>query len=120
LFFFSSRRRHTRFSRDWSSDVCSSDLRSDVLGALTEVHRSMVLATVAVAVFAATAGVGLASEFSGWTAALAGLLAIVVASRSRMFPLVVEKAPLLAAALVVLAAPWIPWSLVTRWTWCGA
>src|SRR5690606_40879787 len=25
--FFSSRRRHTRFSRDWSSDVCSSDLR---------------------------------------------------------------------------------------------
>src|SRR5690606_40911390 len=28
LFFFSSRRRHTRFSRDWSSDVCSSDLGS--------------------------------------------------------------------------------------------
>src|SRR5690606_39780328 len=26
LCFFSSRRRHTRFSRDWSSDVCSSDL----------------------------------------------------------------------------------------------
>src|SRR5690606_40828046 len=25
MFFFSSRRRHTRFSRDWSSDVCSSD-----------------------------------------------------------------------------------------------
>src|SRR5690606_3788657 len=28
FFFFSSRRRHTRFSRDWSSDVCSSDLAS--------------------------------------------------------------------------------------------
>src|SRR2546429_5539750 len=27
IFFFSSRRRHTRCSRDWSSDVCSSDLR---------------------------------------------------------------------------------------------
>src|SRR2546429_4513736 len=26
FFFFSSRRRHTRCSRDWSSDVCSSDL----------------------------------------------------------------------------------------------
>src|SRR5690606_35376200 len=26
MFFFSSRRRHTMFSRDWSSDVCSSDL----------------------------------------------------------------------------------------------
>src|SRR5215475_6849258 len=28
FFFFSSRRRHTRFSRDWSSDVCSSDLQN--------------------------------------------------------------------------------------------
>src|SRR2546422_6405759 len=30
-FFFSSRRRHTRCSRDWSSDVCSSDLLVDGL-----------------------------------------------------------------------------------------
>src|SRR2546429_6025665 len=30
LFFFSSRRRHTRCSRDWSSDVCSSDLRAQI------------------------------------------------------------------------------------------
>src|SRR5699024_12062847 len=30
-FFFSSRRRHTRSKRDWSSDVCSSDL-TDVVG----------------------------------------------------------------------------------------
>src|SRR5207302_6432435 len=28
FFFFSSRRRHTSFSRDWSSDVCSSDLKA--------------------------------------------------------------------------------------------
>src|SRR5688572_31702743 len=28
IFFFSSRRRHTRFDCDWSSDVCSSDLRA--------------------------------------------------------------------------------------------
>src|SRR5207247_3626294 len=28
IFFFSSRRRHTRSTRDWSSDVCSSDLSS--------------------------------------------------------------------------------------------
>src|SRR5690242_20749117 len=27
IFFFSSRRRHTRLTCDWSSDVCSSDLR---------------------------------------------------------------------------------------------
>src|SRR5688572_33340891 len=29
-FFFSSRRRHTRFDCDWSSDVCSSDLEHEV------------------------------------------------------------------------------------------
>src|SRR5437764_6987326 len=29
LFFFSSRRRHTRYIGDWSSDVCSSDLDHD-------------------------------------------------------------------------------------------
>src|SRR5690606_40076995 len=34
LFFFSSRRRHTRFSRDWSSDVCSSDLAAGGVGSL--------------------------------------------------------------------------------------
>src|SRR3712207_8260240 len=30
FFFFSSRRRHTRYWRDWSSDVCSSDLGNAV------------------------------------------------------------------------------------------
>src|SRR5205085_8176936 len=29
FFFFSSRRRHTRFDCDWSSDVCSSDLQRE-------------------------------------------------------------------------------------------
>src|SRR3712207_9178245 len=29
-FFFSSRRRHTRYWRDWSSDVCSSDLNKSL------------------------------------------------------------------------------------------
>src|SRR5262245_19425523 len=33
LFFFSSRRRHTRCLSDWSSDVCSSDLRAPFLWA---------------------------------------------------------------------------------------
>src|SRR5690554_8210656 len=37
FFFFSSRRRHTRCGRDWSSDVCSSDLlgTGDITSALT-------------------------------------------------------------------------------------
>src|SRR5258707_9179487 len=35
IFFFSSRRRHTRYWRDWSSDVCSSDLVHTGLNSLT-------------------------------------------------------------------------------------
>src|SRR3712207_7584893 len=37
LFFFSSRRRHTRYWRDWSSDVCSSDLASTASAADADV-----------------------------------------------------------------------------------
>src|SRR5688572_12301929 len=40
-FFFSSRRRHTRFDCDWSSDVCSSDLRGrDIHVALASTHTA--------------------------------------------------------------------------------
>src|SRR5216683_4388403 len=44
FFFFSSRRRHTRSDRDWSSDVCSSDLATrststTQLGSLSEARR---------------------------------------------------------------------------------
>src|SRR5256886_6365752 len=34
VFFFSSRRRHTRFDCDWSSDVCSSDLLPTVIAVM--------------------------------------------------------------------------------------
>src|SRR5215203_6737352 len=44
FFFFSSRRRHTRYWRDWSSDVCSSDL-----GNLTGQVRNIAQVTTAVA-----------------------------------------------------------------------
>src|SRR5699024_8406595 len=43
-FFFSSRRRHTRSKRDWSSDVCSSDLKEDVsivLGVQGRTYREL-------------------------------------------------------------------------------
>src|SRR5207248_8286088 len=36
-FFFSSRRRHTRSYGDWSSDVCSSDLRAYELGMISQI-----------------------------------------------------------------------------------
>src|SRR3712207_1274027 len=41
-FFLSSRRRHTRYWRDWSSDVCSSDLAEGRFGRVLEV-RSLFL-----------------------------------------------------------------------------
>src|SRR5690606_40476611 len=41
--FFSSRRRHTRFSRDWSSDVCSSDLEFLVLAGWSLPHAMMMM-----------------------------------------------------------------------------
>src|SRR3712207_9231852 len=37
FFFFSSRRRHTRYWRDWSSDVCSSDLLDQAFLGMAEV-----------------------------------------------------------------------------------
>src|SRR3712207_2837317 len=46
FFFFSSRRRHTRYWRDWSSDVCSSDLTRDA-GFGDEVKRRIILGTYA-------------------------------------------------------------------------
>src|SRR3712207_8245214 len=38
FFFFSSRRRHTRYWRDWSSDVCSSDL---IIKGIQTSHRNL-------------------------------------------------------------------------------
>src|SRR5207253_4710870 len=50
-FFFSSRRRHTRWPRDWSSDVCSSDLGRyfDVLAEYAKVAPDDILIRITVA-----------------------------------------------------------------------
>src|SRR5690348_17871758 len=50
VFFFSSRRRHTRWTGDWSSDVCSSDLCARGIEANTPrirelLERSLMLVT---------------------------------------------------------------------------
>src|SRR6266487_5043631 len=44
-FFFSSRRRHTRWTGDWSSDVCSSDLASYVRPRLNDESAAAVVMT---------------------------------------------------------------------------
>src|SRR5207247_7469764 len=58
LFFFSSRRRHTRSTRDWSSDVCSSDLIGRHGAALVPDHKTVLTHCNAGAL--ATAGYGTA------------------------------------------------------------
>src|SRR5690349_23556319 len=45
FFFFSSRRRHTRSLRDWSSDVCSSDLNGGTSGG-TFPHNATIVDTL--------------------------------------------------------------------------
>src|SRR5437762_3758563 len=50
-FFFSSRRRHTRYIGDWSSDVCSSDLRLIMNDPRLIVLAVLVIAIVAVGVW---------------------------------------------------------------------
>src|SRR5688500_19338967 len=49
IFFFSSRRRHTRLQGDWSSDVCSSDLAQEVPLPSTQPRRGRVSSRSAVA-----------------------------------------------------------------------
>src|SRR5256885_8460311 len=49
LFFFSSRRRHTRLQGDWSSDVCSSDLVAPSIEAARATQLRAALAGIATA-----------------------------------------------------------------------
>src|SRR5256885_9033475 len=54
LFFFSSRRRHTRLQGDWSSDVCSSDLADlsgDSLALARKAHETIANVTSEIARF---------------------------------------------------------------------
>ncbi|MFD0686797.1 EsaB/YukD family protein [Actinomadura fibrosa] len=89
--------------------------RGDVLRAIDHAHRTMMIATVAVAVAAAVAGLGALTRFDGWTATLAALLAVVVASRARMFPLIVQKAGLFASAVVIAAGLAVHWAEHVSW-----
>src|SRR5690348_17688045 len=41
-FFFSSRRRHTRWTGDWSSDVCSSDLAAEAVRPSRTIEQQLI------------------------------------------------------------------------------
>lgn len=89
--------------------------RTDVLDAVAGAHRSLVIATLAVAVATCVAGLVLAADFSLWTAGVSAVLAVVVAGRSRLFPLIAQKAALTAAGLVVLASFLFSWADAETW-----
>src|SRR5437762_11487128 len=81
IFFFSSRRRHTRYIGDWSSDVCSSDLLCGMAaGESARGGAGRAVGVLAEAVGRGVAGGGVAgrpratrgAELSGSTAGVAG------------------------------------------------
>src|SRR5690625_6113682 len=100
FFFFSSRRRHTRWPRDWSSDVCSSDLvgraslvlipggllallSTTIVGVTTpdiiaELGTGISSAQWITTIYLLTAGLGIA--VSGWASARYGVKQIGRAS----------------------------------------
>jgi type VII secretion integral membrane protein EccD len=84
--------------------------RRDVQAALRATHRSLALATVAVAASALAAVVALTSSGNRWAVVLAVLLVLVLAVRVRAFPLVVEVVALavaLAGSGLVLLLAWL-------------
>jgi type VII secretion integral membrane protein EccD len=78
-------------------------MRGDVRSALNAAHLGLALATVPIAVSSAVAGIMLLRQGSGWAIALALVLAFLLSSRSRLYPLVSEVAVLFAAAFAVVS-----------------
>ncbi|MBO0917498.1 type VII secretion integral membrane protein EccD [Streptomyces laculatispora] len=78
--------------------------RHDVGNALAATHRGLALATLATSVSAAAAGwlLTLAGRPTVWTVLLPSLVAVVLLSRARAFPLVAEVVALFAAAAVLV------------------
>jgi len=78
-------------------------MRGDVQSALNAAHLGLALATVPIAVSSAVAGIMLLKAGGPWAVALALVLAFLLASRSRLYPLVQEVAVLFAAAFTVVS-----------------
>ncbi|THA33497.1 type VII secretion integral membrane protein EccD [Streptomyces sp. A1547] len=85
--------------------------RHEVGNALAATHRGLALATIATAASAAAGGwlLTLAAKPSVWTVALASLVAVVLLSRARAYPLVAEVVALLAAAGVLVVRLVVLW-----------
>jgi type VII secretion integral membrane protein EccD len=88
----------------------ASVARQDVDVALAANHRGLVTATVVVALSAAFSGWLLAGAWDPWAAALASLAGIVLAARSRLFPLIPQVIGLQAATAVIGAGLFLTWT----------
>ncbi|HZX08777.1 type VII secretion integral membrane protein EccD [Kribbella sp.] len=78
-------------------------MRGDVRTALNAAHLGLALATLPIAVSSAVAGLMLLKQGGAWAVALALVLAFLLASRSRLYPLVSEVAVLFAAAFAIVS-----------------
>ncbi|MFE2186022.1 type VII secretion integral membrane protein EccD [Streptomyces sp. NPDC059455] len=83
--------------------------RHEVATALAATHRGLVFATLVTAASATAAGLLAVGDASPWTVPLTAVLAIVLLSRSRAYPLAAEVVALLAAALVLLVRLVVLW-----------
>src|SRR5690606_41179311 len=82
---FSSRRRHTRFSRDWSSDVCSSDLnRREGIEEMLKTKGLEIYRNSKIEVDIAIIGGGLSGMCAAIAAARNGSSVVLVHDRSRL------------------------------------
>ncbi|TDW84174.1 type VII secretion integral membrane protein EccD [Kribbella pratensis] len=76
--------------------------RTDVHSAINAAHLGIALATVPVAVSSVASAVVMLRAWNGWSISVAVLLAFLLASRARLYPLLTEVAVLCAAALSIM------------------
>src|SRR5690606_40057554 len=110
--FFSSRRRHTRFSRDWSSDVCSSDLHGkadpDIVAANLGIFDTMAWVWAGIGLTSgslAVAGIrhGSLPRWLGWLSAVVTGLVVLTQLLPVQYMAAIVGAPWLVAAGAGLA-----------------
>src|SRR5882757_6542994 len=125
FFFFSSRRRHTRYWRDWSSDVCSSDLvlaalavlsswsigglflsLGPELSALVYNSSSHLISGVGVFMLAGSAAIAqlLFGRVAPWRAAAIGSLALAIGMGLIVAAAAADSAVLFTAGAIVTGA----------------
>src|SRR5258707_8342981 len=126
MFFFSSRRRHTRYWRDWSSDVCSSDVAWLVHRRFWRTHPTVALWIAFILASAAAAAVGRigfgiyhASRYAINSSCLVVLLFLSFWVLARPRGGRVVAGAVVAAALASFAGTWVRWERASDYSFRG-